>query len=847
MKFASETALHHKFLENMHDAVLILDKDYKILDCNHVANILYGYTPDEIKNLNLRDVRAPEARDAVAAQMQGVATQDGATWETVHMRKDGTKFPVEVSSTPIVVKDQQRFYHVVRDISVRKKNELALRASEERYKKIVENSPYTIFIHRDSKIIFMNPAGLKLFGATEVSEIVGKSLWLLYPPERHGIVRARNQMMEQTRQGAPTIEHTVLRLDGARLNVEATACLIEYENEDAFYVIMHDISSRKKTQMCLDMQYAVTRALVDSQSLMSATRNAIDIICDSLNFAYGKIWMLDKKDGVLHYVSSWSDGKHVDKVTDKFYSKVTLSRDEGLPGQVMLTGKPFWIEDLNNEPGIYYPADFKHALAIAIPIRDDKDLIGVLEFIGNSKVPRDEIIIQSLINVGEQIGSFLKRKKFEKDLAYLSKHDPITGLANHNFFEEALAFQINLAKIKDQGLAILFLDIDSFSTINEGMGHAAGDQLLQSVATRLINIGIETEKLGRFGPQFAIILDEIANEDDINVFISKISSGMVEEIFVQDQKVKIQFNIGIAVYPVDGSDVNILMRSASVALSSAKEVGGGAVQFCTSELNEHAKLRIKIENDLHSALDNNEFFLYYQPIIEIPGLITTGFEALIRWSKNGKIISPLDFIHIAERTHLIIPIGEWVIRTACEQCKFWQQNGAPHVSVSVNISPVQFKHSGVIDVLKSVLHDTGLDPAYLKVEITESAIMDNAQKSIDVLRQIKDMGINICIDDFGTGYSSLNYLRHLPIDFLKIDQSFVRNMTNDLNDSAIVKTIIELADNLGYKVVAEGVETQAQLNYLSTLGCHFIQGYYFSKPLHAEDATEFLKQGKLIS
>jgi diguanylate cyclase (GGDEF)-like protein/PAS domain S-box-containing protein len=847
MKFASETALHHKFLENMHDAVLILDKDYKILDCNHVANIWYGYTADEIKTLNLRDVRAPESRDAITSQMQGVAERDGATWETVHMRKDGSTFPVEVSSTPIVVKDQQRFYHVVRDISVRKKTELALRASEERYRIIVEDSPYTIFIHRDGKIIFMNAAGLKLFGATDASQIVGQSLWILYPPERHGIVRARNQTMEKTRQGVPTIEHTVLRLDGMRTSVEATACLIEYDGSNAFYVIMHDISSRKKTQLCLDMQYAVSHCLVDYQSLVDATRSALDTICNSLNFVYGKIWAWDKKDQVLRYVSSWRDAKDIDKNADKVYSKVIMHQDEGLPAKVMTTGGSIWIEDLNKESGIHYPEDFKYASAVVIPIKNERELLGVMEFVSSSKMSHDEVILQALSGVGEQVGSFLKRKKFEKDLDYLAKHDPITGLSNRDFFEESLAFEINLSKSRDKQLAVLFLDIDSFQTINEGMGHAAGDQLLRSVALRFINIAIGSEKLGRFGPQFAIILNEIDKIEDVNVFIDKILECIAEEFSIQDQILKIQFNIGIALYPSDGHDVNSLMRSASIALTSAKNIGGGSVQFCTAELKERAKSRIKIESDLHSALENQEFFLYYQPIIEIPNLITNGFESLIRWNKNGRVINPMDFILIAEKTHLIIPIGEWIIRTACEQCKLWQKDGASPVSVSVNISPVQFKHSGVIDILNSVLQDTGLDPGCLKVEITESAIMDNAQKSIDVLKQIKDMGIKISIDDFGTGYSSLNYLRHLPIDFLKIDQSFVRNMTNDTNDAAIVKTIIELADNLGYKVIAEGVETQAQLNFLSTLGCHFIQGYYFSKPLLAADATEFLKQGKLLS
>jgi diguanylate cyclase (GGDEF)-like protein/PAS domain S-box-containing protein len=847
MKFASETALHHKFLENMHDAVLILDKDYNILDCNHIAQIWYGYTPDEIKHLNLRDVRAPIARDAIATQMEGVAAKDGGTWETMHMRKDGTEFPVEVSSTPIVVKDQQRFYHVVRDISVRKKTELVLRASEERYRIIVENSPYTIFIHRDGKIIFMNAAGLKLFGASDASQIVGQSLWILYPPERHGIVRARNQAMEQTGQAVPTIEHTVLRLDGMRASVEATACPIEYDGAEAFYVIMHDISSRKKTQMCLDMQYAVSHCLVDHQSMAEATRSAIDKVCNSLNFVYGKIWVWDKKDQVLRYVSSWSDGKDTDKTSESVYSKVIMRSDEGLPGKVMLAGESFWIEDLSQVSGIYYPEDFKHLGAVAVPIRNERELIGVMEFVSKSKIPQDNIIIEALLGVGEQVGTFLKRKKFEKDLAYLAKHDPITGLSNRDFFEENLAFEINLAKNNDKQLAVIFLDIDSFQVINEGMGHSAGDQLLRSVALRFINIAIGKERLGRFGPQFALILSDVDNRHDVDVFIDKITDSVSEDFAIQDQILKIHFNIGISLYPNDGQDVNSLMRSASVALTSAKEIGGGAIQFCTLELKEKATSRIRIESDLHYALDNKEFLLYYQPIVEIPNSVTTGFESLLRWRKNGRLISPMDFIGIAEKTRLIIPIGEWIIRTACEQCKIWHQSGFASVSVSVNISPVQFKYGGVIDILNSVLQDVGLDPNYLKLEITESAIMDNAQKSIDVLKQIKDMGVKISIDDFGTGYSSLNYLRQLPIDFLKIDQSFVRNMTIDTNDAAIVKTIIELADNLGYKVIAEGVETQAQLNFLSTLGCHFIQGYYFSKPLVAEDATEFLKQGKLLN
>lgn len=846
MNFLTDAALHHKFLENMHDAVLILDENYQILYCNHIVALWYGYTTEEIQSLTLSDLRIPSERVLIKSQMQRVAAQDGGLWETTHLRKDGSTFAVEISSTPLIVGDQKRFYHVVRDISARKKTEQALRASEDRYRKIVENFPDPLFIHRDNKITFINAAGIKLFGATDESQIVGKSIWSLYPSESHGMVRVRNQMIMQSRKMTPSIEHAVLRLDGTRAFVKATSYLIEYEGDNFFYVILHEVSDSKKTQMCLDMQYAVSHSLVDSETLVNATRNAIDAICKTWGFGYGKIWAWDKKDKILRYVSSWSDGKDTDKITEKVYSCVAMNNGDGLPGKVMSTGLSLWIEDLSKEPAGYYPQGFKYTTVIAIPIKSEEELIGVMELVCNTKMAVDQVILQALTGVGQQIGLFLKRKKFEKDLFYLAKHDPITGLSNRAFFEDTLAFEINLAESKEQLLAVLFLDIDSFHTINEGMGHAAGDSLLRDIAIRLVNININSEKLGRFGPQFAIILNSIDTVNDINIFINKILTCTSEEFLIQDQSFKIQFNIGIAQYPNDGHEVIPLMRSASIALNCAKEIGGGAIQFCTKELNERAKNRIRIESDLHSALENQEFILYYQPIVEVPALQTIGFESLIRWVKDDRMISPTEFVPIVEKNHLIIPIGEWIIRTASAQCTLWQHNTTFPVSVAVNISPVQFNHSGVIDVLQAALQDTGLSPDCLKVEITEGAIMSDVGKSVGVLKKIKDMGIKVSIDDFGTGYSSLNYLRHLPIDFLKIDQSFVRNMTSDPNDAAIVKTIIELADNLGYKVIAEGVETQAQLSFLSTLGCHFIQGYYFSTPLCAADATEFLKQGKLL-
>ena len=263
----------------MHDAVLILDENYNVLDNNHVANIWYDYTDAEFKHLNLSDIRAPDEREKIKKQMHTVNEKEGDVWETIHQRKDGTTFNVEVSSTPIEVGKQKRFYHVVRDITLRKKHEAELEASRARYKQIVEFSPDAIFVHRDGKVIFMNNAGLKLFGANSQNDMIGKNLWSLYPPERHGIVRARNQHMEQTHEAVPTIEHTMLRLDGGKIYVEATACYIEYDGEPAFYVTLRDINEKRKQHSLLNVQQAVSKALIETTNLSDVSKYILQIIC----------------------------------------------------------------------------------------------------------------------------------------------------------------------------------------------------------------------------------------------------------------------------------------------------------------------------------------------------------------------------------------------------------------------------------------------------------------------------------------------------------------------------------------------------------------------------------------
>jgi len=420
-------------------------------------------------------------------------------------------------------------------------------------------------------------------------------------------------------------------------------------------------------------------------------------------------------------------------------------------------------------------------------------------------------------------------------------HDLITGLASRNAFETRLTSILDNLK-PPHGIAVLFIDIDSFNSINEFLGHDAGDELSRLIAGHLLTLNIPATNIARFGPKFAIILEYVTCIEDVTRCIQTINSLVNTEITINEHKFITYLNYGISLYPEDGTSVTTLLNSASIALSAAKNIGGGTVQFCTPELHAQTRQRIAIERDLRTALAKNEFILHYQPIVEIGTKHIVGFEALLRWQKDNKLISPAEFIPIAEKTRLIIPIGEWVINTACAQAAIWQTELQRDIFVSVNVSPIQFKNSEVLETLTAALKSTQLKVECLKLEVTESTLMESEQKNITMLQAIQDMGIKIAIDDFGTGYSSLSYLRFLPIDYLKIDQSFVRHVTVDVDADVIVKAIIDLAHNLGYKVIAEGVETNEQLQFLTGLGCDYAQGYLFSKPLPVAEANALLNK-----
>ncbi len=437
-----------------------------------------------------------------------------------------------------------------------------------------------------------------------------------------------------------------------------------------------------------------------------------------------------------------------------------------------------------------------------------------------------------------------ERKNAEKQIQVMAYYDALTGLPNRTLLQDRMSVALASARRHREKVALLFLDLDQFKSINDSLGHSVGDLLLKEVAERLKKWSREQDTVARLaGDEFVLLLTGVKETADAAVAAQRIIDTMAIGFAVHDHPLNVTCSIGISIFPDDCTAAEALVKNADMAMYCAKQNGRNSFQFFTQDMSVGAMERLRLENSLRGALERAEFFLVYQPQINIVTGRITGTEALLRWRHPELGLVPPDkFIPFAEHSGLIISIGEWVLKTACAQAREWQNEGLPAVPVAVNVSSVQFRQRTFVDLIRTVLRETGLEPQYLELELTESLLISNADVMLSILQELKEMGVKLSIDDFGTGYSSLSYLRHFPVYKLKIDRSFVRDLTVDADDDAITDTIINMAKSLNLTVVAEGVESETQISFLRQHKCDEIQGYYFSKPLVAEEAAERMRQ-----
>jgi len=764
-------------------------------------------------DLSLPDGKGIEAFDRIfqVAPRALILVLSGATDEDVAREavKQGAYEYFDKASV-----DAHWLPHALRYMMQRKASQDALRNSEERFRAMSDESPLGIFVSDEQgECVYTNAAYHKISGLDFAQALGTNWSMAIHPDDRARIVA---EWREAVRSKAPfKTEVRFMREDGSivwtRLNA---AAMDDGPSEYGRVQTVEDISARKGAEAELARAEA---ALFAEKERAQVTLNSIGdaVLCTDVA---GNVTYLNK---VAETMTGWS----ASEAQGQPLSSVFCVVDGATREPVVSPGHQAIAE--NRIVGLQ---------ANSILFRRD----GSESAIEDSSAPihdRDGLVTGAVLVFHDVSES---RAMAEK-MSHLAQHDFLTGLPNRMLLQERFSRAIGQAQRHHKQVAVLFVDLDYFKTINDSLGHDIGDRLLQSVAERLVSCVRSTDTVCRQGgDEFVILLAEIEHHRDAAQIAEKLLAALLLPHFIDGNELHVTLSIGISIFPDDAATPEAVMQNADAAMYHAKAKGRNNYQFYMSEMNSRAVQRMVVENSLRRALKNDEFELHYQPKINIASGQMSSAEALIRWrDPDLGMVYPGQFVPIAEECGLIVPIGRWVLREACRQVQAWLAAGVTAVPVSVNISAVEFRHINFLEGIAAILDETGIDAAYLELELTESMLM-HEESSAKVLEKLKAMGIQLAIDDFGTGYSSLSYLNRFPIDTLKIDQSFVRDMASNTDNAAIISAVIGMGRNLHQRVVAEGVETAEQLAFLCQQNCDEAQGFLFSYPLPAADFANLL-------
>jgi diguanylate cyclase (GGDEF)-like protein/PAS domain S-box-containing protein len=716
---------------------------------------------------------------------------------------------------------------------------------QRRTQELIEVLPNPVYFKAtDGRYLGVNKAWETFFGMSRQA-FLGKTVYDLYPG--NPVLAQRLHDDDQAlwdHPGIKTYETTITTADGELRNTiyyKATFSGADGGIAGLIGTIV-DITKRKQAEQRLTLEHAVTRLLSEADRSSGMISKVIQIIGEAFGCACGAYWTEDAHAQEMACAEIWSvpSTEIMEFAESNRQHRHPLHIPGGLFMRARSSGEPVWVNDVTLDTRFRRaPLAVKAGLrgAFAFPIRSGNDILGVMEFFSLASRSPDEALLQSTRAIGSQIGLFIARKQAEERIRHLAHYDELTGLANRNMFSQCLSHAIAQARRNGKQLAVLFIDLDRFKNINDTLGHGAGDSVLKEVAERLHGCLRESDTVGRLsGDEFVVLLEEMPKSTHCAEVAQKILTAVARPFAFDTQIFHITASIGISTYPADSEDMHSLLKNADIAMYRAKELGKNNFQFYSAQMNVHNRERLELESSLRRALECNEFVLHYQPKVNIHSGRIIGMEALVRWQHPVKgMIPPMQFIPLAEETGLIVPIGKWVLRTACARNKSWQEQGLPPLRIAVNLSARQFTHENLLQDVLRVLNETGLDATFLELEITESMVMHDPEHAIELMNKLRAIGISISIDDFGTGYSSLSYLKRFPIDSVKIDRSFIRDLPLDGDDAAITQAIIAMAHGLKLKVIAEGTETGEQLSFLRAHGCDEMQGYCFSKPLPEDD------------
>jgi diguanylate cyclase (GGDEF)-like protein len=604
-----------------------------------------------------------------------------------------------------------------------------------------------------------------------------------------------------------------------------------------------DITVRKTNERRTDLEVALSRLLSSPRAPTDTLQDVLRTTAGMYGWSAARLWERGD-DGLALRLTAAAGDLEAAVVNATQDLLAAAASGQTAWGKTFLDAKaPLWFgaQGANAMP---MPESLQGpgGCILLLPVVTGDEVSDALAFYSSGGNCGDEATLHAMQIVASQLSHYLQRRRAEDNLMHVAMHDPLTGLPNRRQFHQALSAGITRAKRAGHGLGVLFVDLDRFKNINDALGHSAGDQVLKVCAQRFAEALRESDLIAHIsGDEFVVLLERCNDSAAAIAVARKLLSAATRPILLDGQELALTASIGIALYPADGADGEALLKHADIALFRAKEQGRNNYQFYSAQMNTHTAERLAMEAKLRHALDRGELSLHYQPKLDVRTRQVSGVEALLRWnSPELGAVSPATFIPLAEETGLIVPIGAWVLREACKQAKRWQDSGLPGTRVAVNLSARQFRDPLLGQAISRAFAESGLDPRLLELEITESMVMQEPEKAAALLEDLKAMGLYLSIDDFGTGYSSLAYLKRFPIDSLKIDRSFIKDIPANSDDLAITQAVIAMAHGLRLRTVAEGVETEEQLEWLKRFGCEEIQGYLFSKPLPAEEAGRFL-------
>ncbi len=810
IELTNSEAKYRELFENANDLVYVHDLEGNYSSINKAAEKVFGYTSEEAMNLNVSQIISPEHLEFVKEKIKQklLNGSDKTTYEVDCIAKDGRKVLLEVNSRAIY-KDGKivGIQGIARDISERKRTEIELKLREEQYHDLFENANDIIYTtDLEGNLTSINRAGEELTGYSRVDVLKGGfNMSTLLPPKDLKLVKGN---IKKKLLGVPSTQYEInlLKKNGESVLLELNSRLILKDGKPiGLQGIARDIAERKRTE----------DALVESERRYRMLSEGI----------MHHVWTASP-DGIMDYMNKRGLSYHG-------LSEVSLNNNQWKEqfhpddferiwkawGESVKTGTDFEVEFRSKR----YDGVYRWFRTTATAGRDAE--YNIIKWFGTSTDIHD-------------------KKTAEAKLSYFAKSDTLTKLPNRvEFMNQLLASIVKLKANDSTKFAVLFLDIDRFKVINDSLGHIIGDKLLCIVAARLKACVRPKDVVARLGgDEFTILINQVDSDADVTNTAQRIQNKLSLPFKIDNYEIFTSASIGIVISDGPSRQPEDFLRDADTAMYSAKEKGKARFEIFNSEMHTQNLNLLQMENDLRRAIERNEFKVHYQPIINLVTGKIEEFEALIRWEHPEKgLIQPINFIGVAEETGMIIPIGEWILTESCRQTLIWQKKYPGNsISISVNLSAKQLMHPDLIAQIETSLRKTSLNPLSLKLEVTESMVMKQADLALDVLKKIANLGVSLSTDDFGTGYSSLSYLHRFPFNRLKIDRSFIGQMDSSTKSLQIVKSILSLATNLGFDVVAEGIETSEQLERLQEFGCEFGQGYLFSKPVDAIQAEELL-------